>query len=133
MDKKHQTSGIIPNIIHSLDASHLINVVNSSYNNKIKPIVTIHDCFGTHPNNLQNLSHLVKIEFINLYTQEKFLEKFHFINKQVIENNELKIQYDKIIDQEYVLIKRTKHYLPNIPKLGDLDLNQIIYSKHLIT
>jgi DNA-directed RNA polymerase, mitochondrial len=133
VNKGKQSSAIIPNIIHSLDASHLINVINSANSKNINSIITVHDCFGTHPNNLDSLSHLVKIEFIKLYTQTSFLEKFHNRNKQNIEDNDIKINIDNITGEEYIIIKRKKYYLPNIPKLGNLNLNNIINSKYMIT
>jgi DNA-directed RNA polymerase len=90
VDKGKQTSAIIPNIIHSLDSSHLINVIISANKNNINPVITVHDCFGCHPNNLQSLSHLVKIEFIKLYSNSNFLETFHNRNIQNILDNEWK-------------------------------------------
>jgi DNA-directed RNA polymerase len=110
-----------------------MNVVISANENNINPIITVHDCFGTHPNNLQALSHLVKIEFIKIYTNSNFLEKFHLRNKLNILDNGFKIKIDDETKNEYVLLKRTKHYIPNIPKIGDLDLHKIIDSKYMIT
>ena len=43
-----------------------MNVVITAYENNIDNVITVHDCFGTHPNNLENLSHLIKIEFIKI-------------------------------------------------------------------
>jgi DNA-directed RNA polymerase, mitochondrial len=60
LDNKKQVQAIIPNIIHSLDASHLINIINTAINLNFNQILTIHDCFGTHPNNLDKLLNLVK-------------------------------------------------------------------------
>jgi DNA-directed RNA polymerase, mitochondrial len=133
IDKNKQNTGIIPNIIHSLDASHLINIINSANEKNIKPIITVHDCFGCHPNNLDNLSHLIKIKFIELYTKENFLEKFHELNINIIKKNNLDILFDNKLNQDYILIKRTKNYIPIVPKLGNLELEQIIHSKYMIT
>jgi DNA-directed RNA polymerase len=133
VDTLHQSGGIIPNIIHSLDASHLINVVISANENKIEPVITVHFCFICHPNNLNNLSYLVRKFFIDLYTRESFLEKFHQTNKQIILDNDIKILYDSDEEQEYVLIKRRRVYLPEIPKMGYLNLQEIIHSKYMIT
>jgi DNA-directed RNA polymerase, mitochondrial len=60
INKSKQTQAIIPNIIHSLDSSHLINVLNNCNNNNIKPIITVHDCWGTLPNNMDILEFCVK-------------------------------------------------------------------------
>jgi DNA-directed RNA polymerase, mitochondrial len=130
VDKHKQSSSIIPNIIHSLDASHLMNVVIAANKLNINPVITVHDCFGTHPNKLDSLSYLVKLEFIKLYTNSNFLEKFHNRNLQNIEDNGLEIIKDNSTNIYYILIKRTKHYIPN---LGDLNLNDIINSKYMIT
>jgi DNA-directed RNA polymerase len=48
LDKLKQTNAIILNIIHSLDATHLINLINKSQDIGFAPIITVHDCFGTH-------------------------------------------------------------------------------------
>jgi DNA-directed RNA polymerase len=45
----------------------------------------------------------------------------------------MKIHTDETTNNKYVLLKRTKHLIPNIPKMGDLDLNKIIDSKYMIT
>lgn len=47
------------------------------------PILTIHDCFGSHPNNIKLLKNIVILEFINLYANESFLFVFH---QRIIQN-----------------------------------------------
>lgn len=71
LDKRKQVYAIIPYIIHSLDASHLMNIINSADN--IKNIYPILDCFGTHPNNLDTLIYLVTPELFLIYANSKFL------------------------------------------------------------
>ena len=58
-----QKQAIIPNVIHSLDATHLANIIN---NNNIQ-IIGIHDCFGALPNEIEILEKSVREEFISLY------------------------------------------------------------------
>jgi len=54
-------------------ASHLINLINSADFKKFSPIITVHDCFGTHPNKLNTLSYNVKKEFVfNLFHRSFF-------------------------------------------------------------
>ena len=36
-----------------LDATHLILLINNSEIEGFGPIITIHDCFGTHPNKME--------------------------------------------------------------------------------
>nr|QWO71396.1 RNA polymerase [Termitomyces sp. K1Ag] len=131
-DNQKQNNAIIPNIIHSLDATHLINLINKNEKEKLKHIITIHDCFGTHPNSMGELSYRVRIEFIALYLQENFLETFHQRLIQSIKDNNFEIfkinPYSELFVRfDYGLIK-----VPDIPKLGDLDLKKILSSKYMI-
>lgn len=146
VDKNKQNQSIVPNIIHSLDASHLINVINSGYSKNIEPIISIHDCFGTHPNKMDNLAKLVRTEFILLYTKHNFLLKYNerVINsikdnnyeiveidgKQYVEYHALKKRKD---GSEYISAKKLLYLIPDVPKMGDLDLKGIINAKYLIS
>jgi len=132
IDKNKQVQAIIPNIIHSLDATHLINVINNSFNNNLYSIITIHDCFGTLPNSMDKLNYLVKKEFILLYSQDNFLDKFH--NKMIetlIDNNiQVIFENDKPVK---AIFNEEIFNIPSIPKLGKLDLEKIIESRYMIS
>ena len=51
MNKQKQKNAIIPNIIHTLDSSYLYNII-LDFNKLNKNVISIHDCFGTHPNDM---------------------------------------------------------------------------------
>lgn len=144
-DTRAQTQAILPNIIHSMDASHLILILNK---NNISPIISIHDCFGTLPNNMIELEILVKLEFINLYSKTNFLEKFHSDLLEILEKNKICYEVNKHEHKVYIYLnnsditlnsnksKKKKlepltFWLP--PKDGDLILEQIKDSNYLIT
>ena len=133
LDKGKQIQAIIPNIIHSLDASHLINLLCLAENEKFKPIISIHDCFGTHPNKLEDLSFMVKREFVLLYTRSNFLQTFQKRILQSIKDNQYLIEDDKENKSQFIILNRKKHYIPEIPKLGSLDLKNILESRYMIT
>jgi DNA-directed RNA polymerase len=141
LDKTKQIQAVIPNIIHSLDASHLIKIILSAHKDKFKPIISVHDCFGTLPNLMKNLDYRVKKEFVELYSQSEFLNNFHQRFIQSIKDN----QFD-IIDQDkksfVVLDKgRNKRFfdlypkelleIPILPLPGNLNLNIITKSKSI--
>nr|QWO71400.1 RNA polymerase [Lyophyllum semitale] len=131
LDKNKQVQAIIPNIIHSLDASHLINLINTALDIKFTPIISIHDCFGTHPNNFKQLLYLVKTEFVLLYTKDNFLDSYHNRFLETLKDN----QFNVLIEtdgKKYIKPIRAKRYLPIKPKLGELDLTKIKKSKYLI-
>src|SRR5580693_478258 len=132
-DKLKQSNAIIPNIIHSLDASHLINVINSNNDENFDAIITVHDCFGTHPNNMEQLVYRVKKEFIILYSQQNFLETFHSRILQTIRDNNFEIIFNEEENKNFVFVDEELLTIPNIPRLGKLDLQKIIKSRYMIT
>jgi DNA-directed RNA polymerase len=94
VDRRKQVESIIPNVIHSLDASHLMFVIKECISSNILPIITVHDCFGTLPNQMFHLEQIVKKQFVILYTKENFLNKFH---KKILESIE---------DNNYIIFKK---------------------------
>ena len=145
VDKRKQNQAIVPNIIHSLDASHLINVINCWYKKDNYPIISIHDCFGTHPNSMNKLAKVVRSEFVLLYTQHNFLQKYNEkILSNILDNGYAIIEKDgeKYVEyfhnkkrpdgSEYTSTKKTLYLIPVVPKMGDLDLKEIIKAIYLI-
>jgi DNA-directed RNA polymerase len=86
IDKREHRKGILPNFIHSLDATHLYQSVNRAKREGVDYFMTVHDSFATLPNSMDRLSKILREEFINLYkkpileellknTQEEFKVK----------------------------------------------------------
>lgn len=63
LEKRAQSTGAAPNIIHSFDAAHLTLIVTASD----FPTTTIHDSFGCHPGNMNDLFEIVRREFVSFY------------------------------------------------------------------
>lgn len=132
-DTRREVQAIIPNIIHSLDASHLIMVINK-WNNYILPI---HDCFGTHPNDMVYLAELVRETFVSLYSSQNFLKKIDDKFRENLSDYKVKILVkDGIEVVETPISKNRSSYLPLpiLPKIGDLNINDILTKgKNMIT
>jgi len=63
MSKGKQSQGASPNLIHSLDATHLILTVNAcSF-----PVSTVHDSFGCLAADMDDLFRIVREQFVVLY------------------------------------------------------------------
>lgn len=136
LDSKKQEQAIIPNIIHSLDANHLINIINSARLENFSPIISVHDCFGTLPNKMPHLEYRVRKEFILLYSQDNFLSLFHKTLINSIKNNNIKLYPENENDNNKltkVFIKDKWINIPKVPQLGKLDLQKIINSKYIIS
>jgi len=142
IDRLKQVNAIIPNIIHSLDATHLIYLINKSQDQDFSPIITVHDCFGTHPNKMDELAFMVKKEFVLLYSHDNFLKTYHDRLIQSIKDNNYEVIYNaSALDNDrgeenndnYVINNDNFIKIPNVPKLGELDLKKIVESKYMIS
>jgi len=60
-----QKSGAAPNIVHSLDATHLVTVKCSAP----FTITTVHDSFGCLPNKADDMFAIVRERFVDLYSE----------------------------------------------------------------
>ena len=98
----------------------------------MSPVLYNNDCFGTHPNNLEKLEDIIKLEFILLYINKEFLNKFHDRIIQSIKDNNYNITlennkyYVEAIDIEEKLL------VPDLPNIGKLDINNITDIKYMI-
>ena len=78
MDYRSMNNGLMPNLIHSLDASNihiLVNNIIKYYGNVPNlNLYTIHDCFATDYKNMKIIEILVRLSFIELYFNKDYLE-----------------------------------------------------------
>jgi DNA-directed RNA polymerase len=75
-DKRKQASAVAPNFVHSLDACHLQQVVNRMVEEGVTTsFAVIHDSFGVHACDVDELHYVIRDEFVKLYSVSQ-LEKF---------------------------------------------------------
>lgn len=111
IDRRAQANGIAPNFVHSLDAAHLMSVVNAAVSEGITALAVIHDSFGTHAANAGHLSRILRETFVEQYTP-----------------NRLELFRDALAAQ---LTPELAAKLPELPPLGDLDLPQVLDSHYV--
>lgn len=77
----------------------------------------------------------VKSEFVLLYSQDNFLEKFHKkIIQSIIDNQyEITTIHDGKSETKTVLINDKIEIIPDLPKLGELDLKNLNKSRYFIS
>jgi len=80
-------------------------------------LITFHDCFGTHANDIEILSSLVKNAFISIYKDRKFLDKFHNTNV-----NNIKSVYT--VKDNIVYFNKKQLTIPTIPKIENIKLEE---------
>ena len=82
-NREKQIRAFMPNLVHSLDAASLALLLDSYFNDSIKSIYTVHDCFAVSANNVSNLLELLKLTYIKIYSDETYLIK---LDKGIIDN-----------------------------------------------
>jgi hypothetical protein len=71
LDPNKQGNGLLPNLIHSLDATHLAKTLFAAQQQGIDDVGSIHDCLLCHPNAADKLSDIVRTTFTELYAPDK--------------------------------------------------------------
>lgn len=105
IDRRKQAAGIAPNFIHSMDASHLQYTVLTAHNRGITHFSMIHDSYGTSIEQAEQLFHIVRECFVDMYKKHDVLDEF------------------KKEAQMYATEK-----LPDLPEKGDFDVIQVLDS-----
>lgn len=104
-DKKKQVSGVAPNFIHSLDATHLMMSVNACKN--VSNFTTVHDSFGTSLGEAEELRGVIRQQMVKLYSENEPLKDF-------------KAHAEELLG---------RHIDIDLPRKGTLDINSILSSK----
>ena len=76
-DKRAFASGISPNFIHSMDASHMALVIHYWDTD----FGAVHDSFSTHANRIEDLLALTKEVFVKMYEGDNYFEDIQSIFK----------------------------------------------------
>lgn len=109
VNKAKQELGIIANFVHSMDAAHLIKVVNALESAAVKDVAVVHDSYGVHAQHVPLMNKLIREEFLKMYKQP-ILERF--------------------IDEQ---MDRTGLDLPRFEKYGNLDIDRVLDSEYFFS
>ena len=111
IDAKKQASGIAPNFVHSMDASHLMLTALKGLTCGITSFAMIHDSFGCHAGKAHLLFKTVRETMVETYEEHDVIAEF----------------YEEFA---YQLHEDQLEKMPNIPAKGNLDIRQILESKY---
>lgn len=107
INKAKAKSAISPNVIHSLDASHLMLTVLKAKAAGLRDFSLIHDSFGTHAANTSDFFYMIREAFVEMYENYCPYETIH------------KATYKTLDDKTKV---------PQVPQKGTLDVSSIYSS-----
>lgn len=76
VDGRRHLSGISPNFVHSMDGAHLQRVVELCEEAGIDALACIHDDYGTTCDQTEELYHIIRKAFVEMYTNHDPLQEF---------------------------------------------------------
>lgn len=106
-------NGLSPNVIHSMDASHMALTTIDAFANGVRNLGGIHDCFATTPAEMNQVRDSVRNSFAAMYSDNWFT-----------------LITDQLLQQ---LPEELHHRLPQRPTLGRLDVNTVRSATYFIT
>lgn len=109
MNIMKSANSISPNVVHSLDASHLMLTVAMAYEKGLRSFALIHDSFGVHPSDTQEFFMVIREAFLTLYTATDVFE-------------DLKTQFQEQLPPD--------EKLPELPEKGKLERELILSSDY---
>lgn len=98
--KGKQSQGASPNAIHSLDAAHLAMTVAAAN----FPVTTIHDSYGCLLADMEELFHLVRATFVELYKTDPLKQLMEDIHGDVTHIDYGTLDINLIQDSEYAFV-----------------------------
>ena len=67
LSTKEMVSGIAPNFVHSLDASHMLATINAMWAEGLQHFSMIHDSFGCHASDVDEMQRHIREQFVRMY------------------------------------------------------------------
>jgi DNA-directed RNA polymerase len=108
---KKSSNASSPNIIHSMDAAHLILTVLTCKDNGVTDLMVVHDSFSTTIGNAEVMKNAVRAAFVELYTD-------YCLYSRLLE--QVREQLDDPDNAD----------LPEVPEPGELDLAAVLMSDY---
>lgn len=109
--KEKAAAGIAPNVVHSMDATHLLLAVGNAADQGITDIATVHDSFGCLACDAPRFIQTIRETLMRMYTD-------HDILAELLESARAD------------LTEANHHRLPQLPEKGQLNLEELLSAKY---
>lgn len=107
IDKDKARSAVAPNVVHSMDGSHLQLTALAAAEEGMRHFAFIHDSFGTHAGNTHRFFQIIRETFVDMYT--------HYC------------PFEAVLEAaKETLSCEGQERLPELPQKGDMDLQQVL-------
>lgn len=126
MDNKKQKIALMPNLIHSLDASVLFLLYNSFYKTIFKytnnvNFYSVHDCYGVSAKYVDTLITILKTIYIELYSDSAYIQRFDqdIIRLIMSSYGENSTSYDNKT-RTFKIVKNGRDQEIRLPQISDI-------------
>lgn len=123
---KEQLQGIAPNFIHSLDASALVTCINHCLDAGIKSFSSVHDAYGTHMANMDELARLLRVAFVETHEHD-VLGALRTACMEVVVS---KMMASGAASDPLDAVEKAEKLMPEPMDVGHLDLNGVLESAY---
>lgn len=104
-------NSIVPNFVHSLDASHMMATAVAAKAHGIQALRMVHDSFGTHAGHMETLSGITRRTFVDLYHGADPIHDYYTRCNEVLK-------------------ARHRDPLPEPPPRGSFDVREVLSSTY---
>ncbi len=128
VDLRQQRRTIAPNFVHALDAAHLMLTVRRLHGEGLRHFAVIHDSFGVHACDTDQLARALREEFVRMY-RELLLERF--LNAQLDA-----LRVGRSPEELEALhaggsFKKLEALRATLPLTGDLALDDVLRARYM--
>ena len=109
IDARKMANAISPNVVHSLDSTHLLLTVLNAADEGIDQFALIHDSFGTYAADTPRFFQIIRESFVEVYEDDVF--------------SYLEEEFREQVDEEAA--KKKRKHIPELPTRGSLDLEAV--------
>ena len=113
LSPKRMGNGLSPNVIHSLDASHMALSTIDAFDHGVRNLGGIHDCFATTPAEMQQVRNSVRNAFAAMYQHDWYSTITGELLRQIPAD--------------------LQHKVATPPKLSRLDVTTVQHADYFIT
>ena len=110
IDLQKQKDGIVANLVHSLDAAHMMLTALELKRMGVSSLVMVHDSYAVHADDVEIMNRVLREMFVDVH-QDFGLGELVWNAQEVLEKGEL----------------------PTAPKAGTLDLEQVKESAYFFS
>ena len=111
IDGGEQANAIAPNFVHSYDSAHLQLSINEGAAEGMTNFLVIHDSFSTDCISAGRFNHIIREQFVNMYSANDWINHFHDTCEAVIE-------HDLLTERQ---------------EIGDFDIQEVLESEYFFS